>query len=188
MPKHTGGFNLSGRWKSLDFSANFTYQIGGDIYNANVMSDMKGDKDTSLGYNRLAEVSDTWRFYDIDANGDLVAVTEPEAVRALNANAKYGFLPEYGVCASEFIEDASYLRLNTLTIGYTFPKAWTKKVGISNLRAYITGGNLFCITGYNGLDPDVNTAPTTGGFPTPGYDYLAYPKARTFTFGLNVAF
>ena len=192
MPHHTGGFNLSGRWKSLDFSANFTYQIGGDVYNANVMSDMKGDKDTSLGYNRLAEVSDTWRFYDVDASGNLVAVTEPAAVRALNANAKYGFLPEYGICASEFIEDASYLRMQTLTIGYTFPKIWTKKVGISNARVYFTAGNLFCLKKYSGLDPDVNVSPSAdssyAGFPTPAYDYRSYPKSRTFTFGLNVAF
>lgn len=192
MPKHTGGFNLSGRWKSLDFTANFTYQIGGDVYNANIMSDMKGDKDTSLGYNRLAEISDTWRFYDVDSKGDLVAVTEPDAVRALNANAKYGFLPEYGVCASEFIEDASFLRLQTLTVGYTFPKVWTKKIGISNARIYFTGGNLFCLKKYSGLDPDVNVSPSAdssySGFPTPAYDYRSYPKSRTFTFGLNVAF
>ena len=192
MPKHTGGFNLSGRWKSLDFAANFTYQLGGDVYNANVMSDMKGDKDTSLGYNRLAEVSDTWRFYDVDANGDLVAVTDPDGVRALNANAKYGFLPEYGICASEFIEDASFLRLQTLTVGYTFPKVWTKKIGISNARVYFTGGNLFCLKKYSGLDPDVNVSPSAdssySGFPTPAYDYRSYPKSRTFTFGLNVAF
>ena len=192
MPKHTGGFNLSGRWKSIDFAANFTYQIGGDVYNANVMSDMKGDKDTSLGYNRLTEISDTWRFYDIDANGDLVAVTEPNAVRTLNANAKYGFLPEYGICASEFIEDASFLRLQTLTVGYTFPKVWTKKIGISNARIYFTGGNLFCLKKYSGLDPDVNVSPSAdssySGFPTPNYDYRSYPKSRTFTFGLNVAF
>jgi TonB-linked SusC/RagA family outer membrane protein len=189
MPKHTGGFNINANYKGFDFAAGFTYQIGGDVYNANAMHSMMGNKDNSLGANRLAFVSDCWKMYDIDANGDLVAATTPDALRSLNANAKYA-LPysEYGIVSSEFIEDASYLRLNTLTIGYTFPKAWTKKVGISNLRAYITGGNLFCITGYNGLDPDVNTAPTTGGFPTPGYDYLAYPKARTFTFGLNVAF
>ena len=192
MPKHTGGFNLSGRWKSLDFSANFTYQIGGDVYNANVMYDMMGNKDTSLGYNRLSEVSDIWRFYDIDANGDLVAVTEPDAVRALNAGAKYGALPEYGICASEFIEDASFLRLQTLTVGYTFPKVWTKKIGISNARVYFTGGNLFCLKKYSGLDPDVNVSPSAdssySGFPTPNYDYRSYPKSRTFTFGLNVAF
>ena len=192
MPKHTGGFNLTARWKSLDFSANFTYQLDGDVYNANVMSDMKGDKDTSLGYNRLSEISDTWRFYDVDAAGDLVAVTEPEAVRALNANAKYAFLPEYGITQSEFIEDARYLRLQTLTIGYTFPKQWTKKVGISNARIYFTGGNLFCLKSYSGLDPDVNVSWSAdsdySGFPTPAYDYRSYPKTRTFTFGLNVAF
>ena len=192
MPKHTGGFNLTARWKSLDFSANFTYQLDGDVYNANVMSDMKGDKDNSLGYNRLSEISDTWRFYDVDAAGDLVAVTEPEAVRALNANAKYAFLPEYGITQSEFIEDARYLRLQTLTIGYTFPKQWTKKVGISNARIYFTGGNLFCLKSYSGLDPDVNVSWSAdsnySGFPTPAYDYRSYPKTRTFTFGLNVAF
>lgn len=189
MPKHTGGFNINANWKGIDFSAGFTYQIGGDVYNANAMHSMMGNKDNSLGANRLAFVSETWKMYDIDANGNLVAATTPDALRTLNSNARYA-LPysEYGIVSSEFIEDASYLRLNTLTIGYTFPKAWTKKIGISNLRAYVTGGNLFCITGYNGIDPDVNTAPTTSGFPTPGYDYLSYPKARTFTFGLNVAF
>ena len=191
-PEHTGGFNLSGRWKNLDFAANFTYQIGGDVYNANVMSDMRGDKDASLGFNRLEEVSHTWRFYDVDANGDLVAVTEPDAVRALNAGAKYGFLPEYGVCASEFIEDASFLRLQTLTLGYTLPQSWTQKVGISHARLYFTGGNLFCLKKYSGLDPDVNVNRSAdgsySGFPTPAYDYRSYPKSRTFTFGLNVAF
>ena len=192
MPKHTGGFNFTGRYKSIDFAANFTYQLGGDIYNANVMCDMKGDKDTSLGYNRLAEVSDTWRFYDINASGDLVAVTEPDAVRTLNAGAKYGFLPEYGVCSSDFIEDATHLRLQTLTVGYTFPKLWTKQIGISNARVYFTAGNLFCLKKYSGLDPDINVSPhadsSYSGFPTPSYDFRSYPKSRTFTFGLNVAF
>ena len=192
MPKHTGGFNFTGRYKSIDFAANFTYQLGGDIYNANVMCDMKGDKDTSLGYNRLKEVSDTWRFYDVNSAGDLVAITEPDAVRALNAGAKYGFLPEYGVCSSDFIEDATFLRLQTLTVGYTFPKLWTKQIGISNAHVYFTAGNLFCLKKYSGLDPDINVSPNAdssySGFPTPSYDFRSYPKSRTFTFGLNVAF
>ena len=192
MPKHTGGFHLSARWKSIDFSANFTYQIGGDVYNANIMSDMRGNKDNSLGYNRLAEIRDTWRFYDLNTDGDLVAITEPEAVSTLNSNAKYAFLPEYGVTSSEFIEDASYLRLQTLSIGYTFPSPWTNKIGISNARVYFTCGNLFCLKKYSGLDPDVNVSSSAdinyAGFPTPAYDYRSYPKTRTFTFGLNLAF
>ncbi len=191
QPHHTGGFNINGNYKNLDFSLGFTYQIGGDIYNANAMHDMMGNKDNSLGANRLDIVKDCYRIYDVDSNGDLVAITDPAALRTLNAAAKYA-LPysEYGLASSEFIEDASYLRLNTLTIGYTFPKTWLKPVGISNVRVYFTGANLFCLTGYSGLDPDVNTNMNAGGdgFPTPYYDYQAYPKTRSYTFGLNVTF
>ena len=190
MPKHTGGFNINASWKGIDFSAGFAYQIGGDVYNANAMHSMMGNKNTSYGWNRLALVSDCWKMYDVDAKGDLVAVTDPGKLAAMNAGAKHA-LPycEYGIVSSEFIEDASYLRLNTLTIGYTIPKFLTKKVGISNLRVYFTGGNLFCIAGYKGIDPDVNTRPGgQDGFPVPNYDWNSYPRARTYTFGLNVAF
>ena len=190
MPKHTGGFNFNANYKGFDASIGFTYQIGGDVYNANAMHSMMGNKNTSYGWNRLAFISDCWRMYDVDGSGNLVAVTDPSALAALNANAQHA-MPycEYGMVSSEFIEDASYLRLNTLTIGYTLPKNITKKVGISNARIYFTGSNLFCITGYNGIDPDVNTRPGgQDGFPVPNYDWNSYPRARTYTFGLNVAF
>ena len=193
QPDVTGGININGRWKAVDFSLGFTYQLGGKVYNANVMHSMMGNKDTGLGSGRLAEYGECWRMYDVDANGNLQAVTDPDALRALNANAKYA-LPylEYGVVNSEFVEDASYLRLNTLTIGYTFPKVWTSKIGISNARVYFTAGNLFCLKKYSGLDPDINVSPNADssytGFPTPNYDFRSYPKTRTFTFGLNVSF
>lgn len=190
MPQHTGGFNLTGNYKNFDFAVGFTYQIGGKVYNANAMYALMGNKDTSFGANRLSFIKDCFKIYDVDSNGNLVPVTTPEDLLALNANAKYG-LPysEYGIVSSQFIEDASYLRLNTLTLGYTLPKNLTKKVGISNCRVYFTGGNLFCLAGYSGLDPDVNTASSgTDGFPTPNYDYNSYPKARTYTFGLNLTF
>ncbi|WP_120272316.1 TonB-dependent receptor [Mangrovibacterium diazotrophicum] len=190
MPKHTGGFSFNASYKNLDFSAAFTYQIGGNIYNANAMYSMMGNKDNSLGANRLAFVKDTYKVYDIDSNGDLYLVTDPDALNELNKNAKYALnYSEYGICSSEFIEDASYLRLQNLTIGYTLPKSMTGKVGIQNLRLYFTGTNLFCLTGYSGLDPDVNTdTDGVNGFPTPNYDYNPYPKARTYTFGMNLTF
>ena len=191
MPKHTGGFNINGNYKNFDFSLGFTYQIGGNVYNANVMHDMMGNKDNDLGGNRLAEVKDCYRIYDVNGSGNLVAVTEPSALAALNGNAKYA-LPysEYGLVSSEFIEDASYLRLNTLTLGYSLPKTWLKSVGIQNVRVYFTGSNLLLLSGYSGLDPDVNTNMNAGGdgFPTPYYDYQAYPKTRSYTFGLNITF
>ncbi len=191
MAKHTGGFTLSGNYKWIDFSAGFTYQIGGEIYNANAMHAMMGNKDNQLGENRLAIVADTWKPYNVNSNGDLYLVTDPGELASLNANAKYAVAySEYGICSSEFIEDASYLRLNTLTVGYTFPQKLIRKIGISNCRIYFTGGNLFCISGYSGIDPDVNTNSDAGGdgFPTPNYDYNSYPKARTYTFGMNVTF
>lgn len=189
MPKHSGGFNINGRWKNLDLALGFTYQIGGDVYNANAMHSVMGDKDTSFGASRLSYASDCFKYYNFDNNGDIYLVTEPTALAALNANTKHAtYYAEYGICSSEYIEDASYLRLNTLTVGYTLPKVWTKTIGISNFRVYFTAGNLFCINGYSGLDPDVNTAAFTSGFPSPNYDYQAYPKARTFTFGANIAF
>ena len=190
MPKHTGGFSFSASYKQFDFNAGFNYQIGGNVYNANAMASMMGNKDNSLGSNRLAFVKDTYKVYDIDSNGDLFLVTDPNALNELNANAKYALnYSEYGICSSEFIEDASYLRLQNLTIGYTIPKNLTGKAGIENLRIYFTGSNLFCITGYSGLDPDVNTdTDGVNGFPTPNYDYNPYPKARTYTFGLNLTF
>ena len=190
QPQHTGGFNINASYKGFDASVGFTYQIGGDVYNANAMYSMMGNKNASYGWNRLGYISNCWRIYDTDARGNLVPVTDPSALAALNANARYA-LPycEYGVVSSQFVEDASYLRLNTLTIGYTLPQALTRKAGISKLRVYFTGGNLFCLTGYSGSDPDVNTRPEgINGFPLPNYDWNAYPRARTFTFGLNVVF
>lgn len=187
---HTGGFNVAGNYKAFDFSMGFVYQLGGHIYNANVMHDMMGNKDNMLGANRLSEVAQTYKIYDVNSDGDLVAVTTPDELDKLNANAKYPLAYcEYGLVNSDFIEGASYLRLQTLTLGYTLPKIWTKKVGISNLRIYFTGSNLFTIAGYSGLDPSVNTAPqSSGSFPTPNYDYQPYPRSRAYTFGLNVTF
>ena len=193
QPKLTGGFNLSGRYKGLDFAANFTYQIGGKVYNANMMHAMMGNKDTGLGQGRLAGVSDCWKMYNVNSNGELYAVTDPAELSALNAGAKYA-LPysEYGIASSQFIEDASYLRLQTLTIGYTLPKTLTQVIGINRARIYATAGNLFCLKKYSGIDPDVNVSPSAdssySGFPTPNYDFRSYPKSRTFTFGLNVTF
>lgn len=190
MPQHTGGFSINAGYKNIDFAVNFVYQIGGSIYNANAMHSMMGNKYDGMGNNRLAFIKDAYRVYDVNSSGDLAIVTDPDALNALNANAKYPLnYNEYGLVSSQFIEDASYLRLQNLTLGYTFPKSVLKAIGIQNIRLYATGSNLFCLSGYSGIDPDVNTQ--TGGvdgFPTPNYDYNSYPKARTYTFGVNVTF
>ena len=135
VPQHTGGFNILGNWKSIDFSLGFTYAIGGKVYNANAMHDMMGNKDNMLGANRLDIVSKCWKSYNVDANGNLYQVTDPAELAALNTGAKYA-LPysEYGLVSSQFVEDASYLRLQNLTLGYTFPKTWMQSTFLQNLR------------------------------------------------------
>lgn len=191
VPKHTGGFNIFGNYKGFDFSLGFTYALGGKVYNANAMHSMMGNKDNQLGENRLAYVNDCWKAYDVKSDGSLYLVTDPSELAALNANAKHAIpYSEYGITSSEFIENGSYLRLHTLTLGYTFPKKWMEKISVQNLRVYATVGNLFCLNSYSGIDPDVNTNLDAGGdgFPTPYYDYNSYPQARSFTFGLNVSF
>ncbi len=84
------------------------------------------------------------------------------------------------------VEDGSFLRLSTLTLGYTLPATLTKKVNIQSLRFYVTGYNVFVLTNYSGFDPEVSTRRKTAL--TPGVDYSAYPRSRQLVFGLNLNF
>ena len=84
------------------------------------------------------------------------------------------------------IEDGSFLRLSTLTLGYTLPKTWMQKIYVQNLRLYFTASNLFCITSYSGQDPEVDCC--RNYLVCPGVDYSAYPRSRQFIFGLNLTF
>jgi iron complex outermembrane receptor protein len=91
--------------------------------------------------------------------------------------------------SSRYVKDGAYLRLNNLSLGYTFN---TKNIGVGRwinaMRLSVTGQNLFVITKYNGFDPEVNTDRSSGGIASFGIDYLTYPKARSVIFGLNVSF
>jgi TonB-linked SusC/RagA family outer membrane protein len=189
-PKHTGGFNVQGNYKNLDFSLGFNWSYGNQIYNANYLAAFYGSKEDGLYKNRLNYLSSSFKIYDIQA-GQLVSVTDPTALTALNTNAT-SFLPyhENPVVSTFGIQDGSYLRLNNVTIGYTVPKDLTKKVGLSKVRFYGTIYNAFIWTNYPGLDPEVNTNTSQGSaqYPTTGLDWGSYPRARSFTFGLNVEF
>lgn len=91
--------------------------------------------------------------------------------------------------STRYLKNGSYLRLNNLSLAYTFN---TKALGISRwasaIRLSVTGQNLFVITDYNGYDPEVNIDRNIGSVSSYGIDYLSYPKARSFIFGLNVSF
>lgn len=197
MPKHTGSISLNLNWKNFDLSGNFTWAAGGQVYNVNAMINASGNEYDGIGRQRPDWYADTYKIYDVNSTGDLYFVETPAELDKLNANAKY-HLPynQSGIVSSQWMEDASYLRLQTLTLGYSLPKKVVKKIGIDRLRVYFTANNLFTITGYSGVDPEVN-AYTSGRsgfmsdlriFPTMNMDFGAYPRARTFTFGANITF
>jgi hypothetical protein len=138
------------------------------------------------------------RWKVIDASGNLVQKQinstttvgiDPTQLAALNANASIwqpirtttGFYP-----MSYAVEDGSFLRINNLTLGYTLPKTLLGKAKVSSLRFYGTVYNVAIITNYSGYDPDVNAKRANPL--TPGVDYSAYPRGRTFLIGLNLSF
>lgn len=184
-PKHTGGFNLSARYKGLDFSAFFNWVYGNDIYNANKLN-FTNYQSGRYYKNVLSIMNSNDRFSYIDkATGTVV--TEPEQLKEMNKNAKiWSGAFTTSQLHSWAVEDGSFLRLNNVTIGYSFPRELLKKISIGELRIYATGYNLFTWTKYSGYDPEVDSRRSTPL--TPGVDWCAYPRSRSFNFGLNVTF
>jgi hypothetical protein len=180
-PKFTGGWNNQFSYKNFDMSVFVNFVYGNDIYNANKVEWTDG---SFSSINMLNIMKDRWT--NINANGQVV--TDPTELAAINANAKI-WTPvrsQRWWLHSWAIEDGSYLRFNNLTVGYTLPKAITAKAKISSFRVYATVNNLATITNYTGYDPDV-TARRSDPL-TPGVDFAAYPRSRTWVFGLNVTF
>ena len=189
-PKHTGGMNINASYKNIDLALNWNWSYGNKIYNANYLAAFTGSKEDGLYKNRLNYLSTSYRLYDIQ-NGQLVRIADPGALDALNANATT-FLPyqENPVVSSLGIQDGSFLRLNTVTVGYTLPAKLIHAIKLSRVRVYGAIYNALTLTSYPGLDPEVNTNTAQGGafYPTVGLDWGAYPRARSFTAGVNVEF
>lgn len=184
-PAHTGGFNINARVYGFDLTANFNWSVGNDVYNANAIEYTQTSK---YQYRNLIDkMASGSRWTNIDANGNLLNWNNAEELAALNANTAM-WSPYTGkyVLTDYYVEDASFLRLSTLTLGYTLPTTLTKRVGINSLRFYVTAYNVFCITNYSGFDPEVSAIRRTNL--TPGVDYSAYPKSRQFVIGLNLNF
>ena len=184
-PKHTGGLVINANAYGFDLSAAFNWSVGNDIYNANKAE--FGTANRNGQYKNLStEMADGTRWTNINPDtGELV--TNPTDLEALNANTTMWspymqrfFFTDWAV------EDGSFFRLNTLTLGYSTPEALTSKLGASKLRFYLTATNVFIITNYSGPDPEVSTVRRTPL--TPGVDYSAYPRSRQLVFGLNLNF
>ena len=160
LPNFLYSFYGNVNFKGFDLTANFNGVSGNKIYDNTANSNFYKAK--------LAKSVNT----TIDAITDL---------KESNNNAAR--------VSSRYLKDGSYLRLNNLALGYNFN---TRAMGISkwasSIRLSVTGQNLFVVTKYNGYDPEVNADRNIGNISSYGIDFLSYPKARSFIFGLNVTF
>ncbi len=183
-PDFQGGFALNAYIKGIDISANFTYMIGNDVYNANKVEFTSSRKFYNRNLLECMDVDKRWTNINWET-GELV--NDPEQLAAMNAGTTM-WSPCIGnaVFTDWAVEDGSFLRMQSATIGYTLPEKLTEKAFIRKLRFYVTGTNLFCLTKYSGYDPEVDTRRATPL--TPGVDYSAYPKSIGCVFGLNLTF
>ena len=182
-PLFYGGLNNTFVYKNLDVSIFFTFNYGNDIFNATKLTNTLAGKSNK---NVLNVVNSENRWMTINEAGKIV--TDPVELAALNRGksiAAWHDLEEGDKYMHSWaIEDGSYIRLSNISFGYTLPKKLTSKLSVQNLRVYLTGNNLFLWTKYSGYDPEVSTR---GSGLTPGVDFGAYPRSRTFVFGINLS-
>lgn len=161
-PDFTGGINLTAEWKGIDIGMFWYAAIGHQIWNATRRYD--------LNYtNYTYAVLDRWT--GPYTSNDFPRVTLSD----LNNNWK--------TPSDLFVEDADFLKLKNLTVGYTLPTKISKFVKISRIRIYLAAENLFTFTKYNGYEPEIG-----GGIFGQGIDHGVYPQARTFMSGINITF
>ena len=192
-PKWQGGFGLSGQWKEFDFAVNFVYMLDFDVYNATGYALSSSSSSQYTFRNAYAKFADNnrWRYTD-PASGECLYKAyymdgQPGLYKELNTPVPSLWNPAdvvNNVMLSYFVEDGSFLRCSDVTIGYTLPKKVTQKILLNKVRAYVSASNLFILTSYSGYDPEVDVQ---SGL-TPSMDYNRYPRARSFSVGLNVTF
>jgi len=170
IPDFVYGFNFLLEYASFDFAASFSGVYGNELYNANRVY-LESSRDQR---NKLATMLDRWS--EDNPDGAL-----PRAVTSdLNLNSRN---------SDRFIEDGSYLKLKSLELGYSLPRDFISRLGISELRIFISATNVFTITNYSGYDPDVGKylLNDDSGLIS-GFDNSFYPQARTFMAGINLNF
>ena len=158
-PDWTFGLNFSAEWKGFDFNAFFQGVSGADVFDATYRQDIE-----SANY-------PTWVLGRWTGEGTSNRVP----ILKLGDSKNW-------VISDLYVQDASYLRLKNISLGYTLPRSITRKAGIDRLRVYVRGENIITWTKYWGFDPEIGSGSTSMGV-----DYGVYPQARTWTVGFNVS-
>lgn len=166
QPKFTGGFSNTLRYKSFDLSILMTFSYGNDVVNGTRYS-----AESATGFTGSLTLLRRWR-----NEGDITDIPRANYVDPAG-NRRF---------SNRWIEDGSYLRAKTITLGYQLPKLFLNKIRVKSCRVYATAQNLFTITKYTGYDPEASSFNT--GVTTIGIDQGTYPQYRAFIMGLSIGF
>ncbi|MBF9238093.1 TonB-dependent receptor [Hymenobacter sp. BT683] len=171
-PDYFGGVTNSVAYKGIDFGFTLNFEQGAKIMNMNRFFLVHGGTQSNIGY--LSEQLERWQ-----RPGD---ATDIPRLTTNAASNNYGGVVQN--LSDRYLEDGSFVRLRTLTLGYTVPAAAIAKAHLNSLRVYVQAANLFTITPYSGLDPEVNSQ--SGVSNTKNFDWATVPQPRTFQVGVTV--
>ena len=188
LPKWTFGWNNTFRYKNFDLNVFVNGSVGGKV--ANYLK-MRMTHMNSPWSNQLKDVNKRVHLVAKDGNYTGNWYDNIENLTVDNVNSKYPRATindpnDNDAFSDRYIEDGSYLRLKSLTLGYTFDQKLIQKIGLTNVRLTLNATNLFTITGYDGYDPEVGLSTQSAN--VYGLDFGRYPSPTTVTFGLNVSF
>ena len=169
-PDFTGGINIGLTWNNFDLSTYLYFSVGNDIFRHYMYYTHYGALQSNYSRDRR---DNSWH-----------PVTNPDGIYPLYATSTGEGTEAANESNSMYVQDGSYLRMQNLTIGYSLPKAWMEKIKFERVRVYLQFSNVFTLTGYDGLDPEIRS----GSDLEKGRDYGGYGMPRQFLLGLNVQF
>lgn len=192
-PDFFGGITSSMSWKGIDLTIFCQYSVGGKIFSAWKGAGQEGTEHLGLSSGSVnidgASVTSYFNVSEYAAlnywRGEGTSNTVP---RPLLAGAHNGFAWDYNILTStRFLEDASYFKVKTITLGYNFPQKWMDRAKIGGLKVYFTVDNAFTFTRYSGYDPEVsmNAGPAHAKY---GTDFGYQPTMRSYMFGVQFKF
>ena len=174
-PDLTGGVNLSLGWRGFDLSTYLYFSVGNDLFATYKYYTHFGSLQSAYSKDRR---DNSWH-----------PQTNPDGIYPLWAGTSNEGTEAANESNSTYIEDGSYLRMQTLTLGYTLPKSILNKIKFEKIRVYGQVSNVFTLTGYSGLDPEVrsNNEDSSNDM-MKGIDYGSYGMPRQFILGVNISF
>jgi TonB-linked SusC/RagA family outer membrane protein len=174
LPDFFGGITLDAAYKQFDFSAFVYASVGNDIFNYSKMNLQNFDAADGVGYQSFGT-----DFYNNHWTPQNHSTTYSRLVfHDYNGNNRP---------SDAYVEDGSFARLKTIQVGYTLPNEIAKKLRMNKFRIYVSGQNLFTISKYSGLDPEVGNVGSQDS-PAIGVDQGNYPTSKYITVGLNATF